>query len=141
MPSARSPEPGWALDEVALALPLELSSSILLVPPDEGRPRRWVNELLYLEIGAGFGDAEFEDDMACSDTTAADRRAEAATEGGGIVLKSAEVPVGIRADPGRGDGAEDGSTRAGDAERAGALNGWKDTDGRRRKLWPPSAGC
>lgn len=44
--SASRPEPGWTLDDAALAFPLELSSSILAVPPEDGRPRRWLKELL-----------------------------------------------------------------------------------------------
>lgn len=44
--SASKPEPGWTFDEAALALPLELSSSVLVVPAVEGRPRRWLKELL-----------------------------------------------------------------------------------------------
>src|ERR1051326_5243665 len=45
-PSLRTPEPGWA-EDVTLALPLlRLSSSILLPPPDEYRPRRWPKLLL-----------------------------------------------------------------------------------------------
>lgn len=38
--SASRPEPGWTFDDVALAFPLELSSSALFVPPEDGRPRR-----------------------------------------------------------------------------------------------------
>lgn len=96
--SANRPEPGCTLDDAALAFPLELSSSILFVPPEDNRPRRWLKELLYRDIGAGFGEDEFEDEMACSDTRAAGRRAEAATEGGGITLDSADVPVEARVD-------------------------------------------
>lgn len=50
-PSARTPEPGWTVEDVTLAFPLELfSSSVLLAPPDDGLPLLWLNELLYLEI-------------------------------------------------------------------------------------------
>lgn len=38
--SASNPEPGWAPEDVALALPLELSSSALVTFPDDGLPRR-----------------------------------------------------------------------------------------------------
>jgi hypothetical protein len=44
--SASRPEPGCTLDEAALALPLELSSSFLAMPAEDGRPRRWLKELL-----------------------------------------------------------------------------------------------
>lgn len=121
--SARTPEPGWTLEDAALVLPLEWSSSSLFVPPEDGRPRRWLKELLYLDIGAGLGEAEFEDEMACSETRAAGRRAEAATEGGGIILESIDVPVDGRIGPVRGDTPRGVSTRAGDADRDGALNG------------------
>lgn len=111
------------MEEAALVLPLEWSSSNLFVPPEDGRPRRWLKELLYLDIGAGLGEAEFEDEIACSEARAADRRAEAATEGGGIILESTEVPVEGRVGPVRGDTPSGVSTRAGDADRGGALNG------------------
>ena len=41
-----------------------------------------------------------------------------------------ESDVGGREDPGRGEAPSGESTRAGDAERGGALKGWKETDGR-----------
>jgi hypothetical protein len=63
--SARMPEPGCAVDDVALPLPLELlSSSARVVPPEDGRPRRWLKELLYFEIDDGLGDAEFDGTIA-----------------------------------------------------------------------------
>lgn len=120
--SARIPDPGCALDEVALALPLELlSSSVRLVPPDDSLPRRWLNELLYLDMGAGLGDAEVEEAIACSGRAVAGllRLVEAASVGGGILLVSAELA-----------GALGGSTSEGDADSGGALNGWKERDGR-----------
>jgi hypothetical protein len=43
--SASRPEPGCTFEEAALTLPLE-SSSVLAVPPVDGRPRRWLKELL-----------------------------------------------------------------------------------------------
>lgn len=43
--SASKPEPGCTFDEAALALSLELSSSVFIVPPVDGRPRRWLKEL------------------------------------------------------------------------------------------------
>lgn len=57
-----------------------------------------------------------------------DLRAEAATDGGGMFLDSEN---GVRAaGPDRGDIPSGGSTRDGDAESGGALNGWKDMDDR-----------
>jgi hypothetical protein len=39
--SAKIPDPGWALEEVALAFPLDmLSSSIRTLPPEDNLPRR-----------------------------------------------------------------------------------------------------
>jgi hypothetical protein len=51
--SASSPEPGWA-EEERLCFPLlAWSSSPLLCPPKDGRPRRWVKLLLYRPVGLG----------------------------------------------------------------------------------------
>lgn len=44
--SASIPEPGWAIEEDAEALPLELLSSSSLLPPAERRFRRWPKLLL-----------------------------------------------------------------------------------------------
>ncbi len=69
-PSARTPEPGWAVDEVTLALPLLLlSSSVLLPPPTDSFALRCPKLLLYLDIGAGLGELELEDWMARSTAT------------------------------------------------------------------------
>lgn len=136
--SARRPEPGCTFDEAALALPLEMSSSGLVMPPEDGRFRLWLNELLYLVIGAGFGDAELEDEISCSDTKAVGLRAEAATEGGGITRESADVPAEARADVVRGDTPNGVSIKAGEAERGGALKGWKEMEGRRPKFEAPA---
>lgn len=135
--SARRAEPGCTLEDAALALPLEISSSSLVVPPEDGRPRRWLNELLYLVIGAGFGDAELEGEIIWSDTRAAGLRAEAATEGGGMTRDSADVPAEARADVVRGDTPSGVSTNAGEADRGGALKGWNEMEGRRPKFDPP----
>ena len=119
--SASKPEPGWALDDVALAFPLELSSSTLLMPPEEGLPRRWLKALLYLDIGAGRGDAEVGDGATLSGVDESGLLAEAAMEGGGMLLESDNearwTPV-VRGEAPSGD-----STRAGDADKGGALNG------------------
>ena len=60
--SARIPEPGWS-EEDMLCFPLLFwsSSMILLAPPNEDLPRRCVKLLLYLLIGAGFGELEVEE--------------------------------------------------------------------------------
>lgn len=121
--SASRPEPGWA-EDVALALPLEVSSSAL-IPPEEGLPRRWLKALLYLEIGAGRGDAELEEAIALSGAAVRDLRADAAIDGGGIVRASARGPG-----PERGETPKGGSTNDGEADSGGALNGWKEMDGR-----------
>lgn len=134
--SVSRPDPGCALDDVALARPLELSSSSLFAPA-ERRPRRWLKELLYREIGAGLGDAELEDDIACSDVMVTGLRAEAAEEGGGMTRESADVPVGMREDILRGETPNGESATAGEAERGGALKGWNEMEGRREKLVPP----
>lgn len=81
-----------------------------------------------------MGDAEVEDEMACSDVRAAGLRAEAAEEGGGITRDSAEVPVERRAGVVRGDTPRGVSTNEGDAESGGALKAWKEMEGRRGEL-------
>lgn len=84
-----------------------------------------------------MGDAELEDEMACSDGMERGRRAEAAEEGGGMKRESADVPVCMREDILRGETPKGESARAGEAERGGALKGWKETEGRRGKLDGP----
>lgn len=66
----------------------------------------------------GRGDAELGDAMLLSCTAGKDLRAEAAMGG-----------WGRGPDTERGD-ESGGSTRDGDADKGGALNGWKDIDGR-----------
>jgi hypothetical protein len=64
--SFRTSDPCLAEDE-ALALPLLLlSSSPLLPPPEENRLLRWLKLLLYLLIGAGFGELDAEEAIAVS---------------------------------------------------------------------------
>ena len=60
------------------------------------------------------------------------REAVGAEVGGGMFLES----EGNARDGGRGDAPSGGSTRDGDADRGGALNGCKDTD--ERLACPPS---
>ena len=118
------PEPGGAPDDVALAFPLDmLSSSIRVVPPDDSLPRRWLKELLYLEIGAGLGELDAEDGkIGCSNPIF--RPAEAGTVGGGIVRGSLRLDdVIVRLALVRGDTPSGGSTSDGDADNGGALKG------------------
>lgn len=86
-----------------------------------------------------MGDAELEDDIACSDVMVIGLRAEAAEEGGGMTRESADVPVGMREDMLRGETPKGDSATAGEAERGGALKGWNEMEGRRGKLVPPSS--
>lgn len=83
-----------------------------------------------------MGDAELEDDIACSDAMVIGLRAEAAEERGGMTRESADVPVEMR-DVLRGDIPRGESAKAGEADREGALKGWNETEGRRGKLDPP----
>jgi hypothetical protein len=65
-PSFNVSEPRW-IEDVALPLPLlRLSSSSLLVPPEENLLRLWPKLLLYRAIGAGFGELEVDEAMAVS---------------------------------------------------------------------------
>lgn len=129
--SASMPEPGGAPDDVALAFPLDmLSSSIRVVPPDDSLPRRWLKELLYLEMGAGLGELDAEDGKTgCSNPIF--RPTEAGTVGGGIVRGSLKLDdVIVRLALARGDTSSGGSTSDGDADNGGALKGWIDIEGR-----------
>lgn len=110
-----------------------MSSSALLDPPKDGRARRWEKALLYLEIGAGLGDAELEDAIAFSGAVGIGFRAAAGAEVGGTFLGSEDTVLDA---PERGDAPSGGSTRDGDADTGGALNGWKDID--ERLAWLPS---
>ena len=132
--SVSRPDPGCAVDDAVLTRPLDTLSSSSRFAPADSRPLRWLKELLYRERGAGLGDAELEDDIACSDAIAVGLRAEAAEDGGGMKRASADVPVGMRAEALRGEADRGESPTAGEAERGGALKGWNDTDGRR---WTP----
>ena len=62
------PEPGWTDDDEKLCLPLLTwsSSTSLLAPLNEDLARRWVKLLLYLVIGAGFGELDVDDGTALS---------------------------------------------------------------------------
>lgn len=81
-------------------------------------------------MGAGFGEAEVDDEIAFSGEMGAGFRADTAT--GGCTLRVSDgVPVDPRGGRVRGDVPSAGSTRDGEAESGGALNGWNDIDGRR----------
>lgn len=129
--SASMPEPGGTPDEAALAFPLDiLSSSIRVVPPEDSLPRRWLKELLYLEIGVGFGEPEAEDGrIGCSSPVFLP--AEAGIVGGGILRGSPKLEdVMVRLEVVRGDTPSGGSTSDGDADNGGALKGCIDIEGR-----------
>lgn len=100
------------------------------MPPDDNLPRRWLKELLYLEMGAGFGELDAEDGKTgCSNPIF--RPAEAGTVGGGIVRGSLKLDdVIVRLALVRGDTPSGGSTSDGDADNGGALKGWMDIEGR-----------
>lgn len=87
-------------------------------------------------MGAGLGDAELEEDTAFSEGPGKGFREDVGIDGGGMFLES---EVGGRDDPGRGDAPSGGSTREGEAESGGALNGWKETEGRRATAAPSPA--
>lgn len=61
------------------------------------------------------------------------RAAAVGAEVGGVLLSE---DIGRGGPIERGEAPSGGSTRDGDAERGGALNGWKDTD--ERLAWLPS---
>lgn len=83
-PSAKTPELGCIAEELILALPLEvLSSSVLLPPPVDNLPLRWLKELLYFEMGAGLGDADIGEAIVFSDVSCLDAFREAGRGGGG----------------------------------------------------------
>ena len=98
--------------------------------PDDSLPRRWLKELLYLEIDEGLGEPEAEDGKTgCSNPIF--RPAEAGTVGGGIVRGSLKLEdVIVRLPLVRGEAPSGGSTSDGDADNGGALKGWIDIEGR-----------
>jgi hypothetical protein len=132
-PSMSIPEPGWAVEDARLPLPLLLlSSSVLLVPPDDNLALLCVKLLLYLLIGAAFGDPDAEDAIAFSggtgeplenegDCCPIDVRPRACV----AILGGGNRPTEFRGEEGAW------SVVAGDAESEGALKGWNDTEGRR----------
>lgn len=104
----------------------------MLEPPNDGRERRWEKALLYLKFEAGLGDAELEDAIVFSGFVGIGLRVVVGTEVGGTFLDSKVSRDALE----RGDAPSGGSTSDGDADRGGALNGWKDID--ERLAWPPS---
>jgi hypothetical protein len=136
--SANRPEPGCA-EDVALPLPLLVwSSSVLFVPPEDNRPRLWLKLLLYLVIGAGFGELEAEEATAFSGILGACFRAGLDGVADGMPLASfreartGALPREVRGEPANGD------VTAGEADKDGVLNGWKDMEGRRAVVVTPS---
>jgi hypothetical protein len=137
--SASRPEPGCA-EDVALPLPLLVwSSSVLVVPPEDNRPRRWLKLLLYLVMGAGFGELEAEEVTALSGSFAPCFGAvpEGYTDGAMPLASFREARTGALAKEVRGEPAK-GDIIAGEADKDGVLNGWKDMDGRRALPTAPS---
>lgn len=137
--SANRPEPGCA-EDVALPLPLLVwSSSVLFVPPDDNRARLWLKLLLYRVMGAGFGELEAEEGTAFSGSFAPCFGAglEGFTGGGMPLASFREARTGALAKEVRGEPAN-GDIIAGEAEKDGVLNGWKDMEGRRAVLAAPS---
>lgn len=137
--SASRPEPGW-VEDVALPLPLLVwSSSVLFAPPEDNLARRWLKLLLYLVIGAGFGELDADDVIAFSGNLGACLCAGLeGVAGGGIPRASFKVartgarPREVRGEPANGD------VIAGEADNEGVLNGWKDMEGRRAPAATPS---
>jgi hypothetical protein len=131
--SFKIPDPGWA-DEM-LPLPLLPSSSVLLAPPDESLPFRWLKLLAYLVIGAGLGEPEAEDAIAFSGTADVPLKADWGTDptefrdrACASEPSAAVFPRELREGEGGGGGSI--SFWAGDADNEGALKGLNDTDGR-----------
>ena len=138
--SANRPEPGCAADDVALPLPLLVwSSSVFVVPPEDNRARLWLKLLLYLVIGVGFGELEPEEATAFSGTF------EPFFWAGLGGLASGGMPLASFKEASTGNLPKDvlgelanGEFMAGEADKDGVLNGWKDIDGRRPVPAPPS---
>jgi hypothetical protein len=138
--SANRPEPGCA-EDVALPLPLLVwSSSVLFVPPEDNRARLWLKLLLYLVMGAGFGELEVDEVTAFSGSLVPCLRAGlGGFTGGGMPLASfREARTGALGKEVRGEPAN-GEIIAGDADKDGVLNGWNDMEGRRAGPAAPSA--
>lgn len=136
-PSGKTPDPGCAAEDVALALPLLLSSSVLL-PPVESFAFRCPKLLLYLAGAGGLVELAGDGGPACSfvlgelrDGTCPDGwRASART------AKGDDLP---NEDPARGTEDIICSPWEGDADSDGALNGMKETEGLRPTFGGPSA--
>ena len=128
-PSARMPEPGCAVEDVMLALPLLLLSSSVLLPPTDNRAFRCPKLLLYLDID-GFGELETDDGGACSGV---DVPFEATIPWGprddGIRASANELKVDVRPTDPRGIDVVICSPCEGEAESEGVLNGMNETEG------------
>lgn len=127
-PSANTPDPGWALDEVKLAFPLLLSSSVLLLPPMDNLAFLCPKLLLYLCGGPGFG----EEDIEGASATFGEPREGIEPYGPRVegALASAKAAKGdaFPNDP-RGTEVISCSACEGEADNEGLLKGMKDTDG------------
>ena len=139
-PSAKISEPGCAIDEAMLALPLlMLSSSVLLPPPDDNFAFRCLKLLLYL-VGAGFGELDPEDVATCSCAIGEPREGiEPRGPRADGVRTSANAPsVDARPRDPRASGGAICSICRGDADNEGVLKGIKDTEGLRATVGAPS---
>lgn len=138
-PSANTPDPGWALDEVKLAFPLLLSSSVLLLPPMDNLAFLCPKLLLYLCGGPGFGELDTEEG-----TSAAIGEPREGTEPYGPRVDGARASAkaakgdAFPNDP-RGTEVISCSACEGEADNEGLLKGMKDTDGLLPTPGPPSA--
>ena len=137
-PSAKTPDPGWALDEFKLAFPLLVSSSVLLPPPIDNLAFLCPKLLLYLCGGPGFGELDIEGTSVTlgeprEGTEPCGPRVEGA-------LASAKAARGepFPNDP-RGPEVISCSTCEGEADNDGLLKGIKDTEGLLPTPTPPSA--
>lgn len=85
---------------------------------------------MYL-VGAGFGELEVEDAIACSEAREPALRPITAAAVGDAILSSVKDPrVGTRAEWIRGEAAR-GEDPSGEADNVGALKGWTENELRR----------
>lgn len=110
------------------------------MPPEDNRARLWVKLLVYLVVmGAGFGEPEAEEATAFSGNLGPCFWAGMEeVAGGGMPLASfKEARTGALPREVRGE-LVIGDVTAGEADRDGVLNGWKDMGGRRPVSATPS---
>lgn len=137
-PSAKTPDPGWALDEFRLAFPLLLSSSVRLLPPTESFAFLCPKLLLYLCGGPGFGELDIEGASAALDETREGTDPCGPRLEGALASAKAARGDAFPNDP-RGTELIDCSACEGEADNDGLLKGMKDTDGLLPTPAPPSA--